>query len=511
MKFDLTFLNWLAHIADPKISISTLAQTEHEKSMLGLLISQLLRVADILNESPEKLDHLKGLSEQLTSHRHPETLATIYADLQDYFTRKQWLAVVIPSGADAESDAVLCDPEMLCFHVRANTKSSGLVFQFQDAPDTISALLNVHESLNPLLKDNINWPGVLIWIPGGDAIFLPIGSVDFFEIDIEARLQWLFSQLFSERTVDLGRLKIKYQQVFPEIFENEKKTLHILHLSDLYIGSRKTSFRLFQMQQCIRHLVEELGETGKIVPVISGNFMENPSENHFNQVHQFWDFLSGMGTEEPLLVFGNNDVRKDGNINENYRNAIGFQNSKITWYANEKLAIISVNTVVHGNLPQGAIGEEQLEAIEYEIERKQGSEAYTFVILLHHLPILHETQTPALQGFYNRILGEPIASANVIENADLLFDFVKKHSVTIFLHGHQQAPLIGKTDQQIPVLGCGRSIGKTSKFDGHTYFNFNIISLNRLTQKMSSRLLAVRMSKTGLASLERHEITWVKH
>ncbi len=508
IKFDLTVVNWLAFVADPSISISRLGYASNEKEMLKLFLTKLTEgvFSSSLIESRHVLDRMKILLSRLVAMDDEQSLEEFYVEIRQYLGKKQWIALIIPSGIELTLDDVLCDPELLGYLVRSTSNNQGLILQLEQAPDTTTILLDIHESLKTVLNKSIDWPGIFVWSPGGDSIFLPVSSVDFLEIDIEARVQWIFSKLFSGLTFDLGNLKLEYKREFPEAFENENKTINILHLSDLYIGNVEANLRISRLQQFIRCLVEELGETSKIIPVITGNFMKNPSEKHINKVRYFWEFLSGMGTEEPLLVFGNNDVRKDGNINENYRTAVGFQNNKVTWYEVEKIAIVSLNTVLHGNLEHGAIGEEQLEAIEYEIERKKDSDDYKFVILMHHLPISYQDQDQAIQPFYKKIAGESFVCTEAVEGADLLFDFANKHSITVLLHGHQQIPLVSQTELNVPVVGCGRTIGIKSQFDGSVYFSINIISVNGFNHMISSRLLAIRKPEAGFVEAKRHEV-----
>jgi len=507
MKFDLSVANWLACVADPSISIAKLGHAEKEKSMLKLLLNELTGdVFSLLNDSQVVLDDLKKLLDRLLNLSAEQTLEEFYIPVREYFLKKQWMALIIPSGLDPALDHILCDPELLGYLVNSTAKEQGLIFQLEEAPDNSSSLLDVHGVLGTALNDSINWPGILIWSPGGDSIFLPVSSVDCLEIDIEARVQWVFSKLFSQLSLDLGRFKAEYKQAFSEVFENLDKTVNILHLSDLDIGHNDACHRMLCVQDFIRSIVEGLGERSKSIPVITGNLMDNPSEKHLHQVRTFWEFISGMGTEEPLLVFGNNDVRKDGNINESYRNAVGFQNTKVTWYDEEKLAIISLNTVVHGNLPQGAIEEEQLDGIEYEIERKKTSGDYTFIILLHHLPINYGKQDSAMRFFHKRIVGESYAIRDTLEGVALLQRFVQKYSVSVFLHGHQQVPMLGQSEQGIPVIGCGRSVGNRSKTDDSVYFHINIISINLVSNKLSSRFLAIRKPENGLIEPKKHEM-----
>ena len=508
MKFDLTVANWLAFVADPSVSFSRLGYGQHEKKMLKLFLTKLIEGSfSSLHESKQVLDSMKILLERLNSNTNDvHVFEDCYEKIRQYLGKKQWIAVIIPSGNDQSVDNTLCDSELLGYLVKTRSNNRGLVLHLEQAPPALWSLLDVHGVMETALNKATTWPGVLIWSPGGNSIFLPVNSVDSLEIDVEARLQWIFSKLFSDFIFDLGRLKLEYSSEFPEAFENEDKTVHIIHLSDLNIGNDESCFRMSGIQSLIRSLVDELGQASKILPVITGNFMDNPSEKHINKVANFWEFLTGMGIEEPLLVFGNNDVRHDGNINDTYRNVVTFLNNRVTWHQEEKIAMISVNTVMHGNHEQGYVGKEQLAAIEYEIKRKQDSRQFKFVLLMHHLPVSHENIDPAVQSFYDKTASQPFATAKVIKDIDLLNEFIKKYSVSVLLHGHQHIPLITQTINNETVVGCGRTVGSKSQFDGNVYFSINIISINCFSHIISSRLLAIRQPEVGFVEPKRHEV-----
>jgi len=310
MKFNLELVNWLASVADPTISFSKLGYGSNEKTMIQLFLTKLTGTGfSSIEESPHVLDSMNILLNRLTSDKEEQVFDDCYTEIRQYLVKKQWIALIIPSGLDQSMDNTLCDRELLGYLVKASSNNRGVILQLEQAPETKMSLLDVHGVIRTALNKAIKWPGILIWSPGGDSVLLPVNSVGCLEIDIEARLQWTFSKLFSDPLFDLGRLKVEYKNEFPEVFENEDKIVNIIHLSDLGIGNDNSSFRMARVQQNIRELVEELGQVSKIVPVITGDFMDNPSEKHINKVASFWEFLRGMGTEEPLLVFGNHDVR----------------------------------------------------------------------------------------------------------------------------------------------------------------------------------------------------------
>jgi 3',5'-cyclic AMP phosphodiesterase CpdA len=210
--------------------------------------------------------------------------------------------------------------------------------------------------------------------------------------------------------------------------------------------------------------------------------------------------------EEPLFVLGENDVRKDGHLNESYRNAVGFPVTKVIWYDKEKLGLICIDSVMNGKLERGSIDVDQLSDIEYEIERKNNFEDYKLVMILHHHPISHMSQDKATQSFYEKIIGAPVTNIEALEGSAILLDFVKQHSVSAILHGKGHIPQISKIGKNVSVVGCGSSIGNTSQADGSVYFSINLLSINEATHKISARLLANRKPGNGLTESKWHEI-----
>ncbi len=507
MKLDLKTINLLAQLADPSYSLACLGQDSEDKNRLAVLLQYLLESASILNETQEHINRLRTWSRLLQSEEKEIELINLYHAVRQYILRKQWLAVIIPSATDQETKHFFADPDLLRFNIRADAKSSGIVLHLQQVPAHTSTLLHTHNTLTPLINDSLDWPGLLIIIPGSDSVFLPLSSPDALEFDLEARLQWLFNHLLNSQTPDTGVIKTRFSDAFPEVFSQRPKTFHILHLSNIFLGKRSTAFRLQRLKHCIRSLIEELGEDNTIQPVITGNLLASPSEEHIEITRSFWQFLSSMGTQPPLFSFGSCDVRQDGNINDNYRTAIEFQNAKVSWFDAENIAIINLNTVVNGNQQHGSIGAEQIEIIDYEIKRKQTNQDFKFIILMHHSPVTNPSYRQHNKDFYQKISGPQTEAGQAnLENSQLLSTLIEQYPVIALLHSHPQEPCISSLKPSIPAIGCGHSIGIQSQMDGQIYFSINSLSINTETNKLSTRLYAVKMPQTENAGHIKHTI-----
>ncbi|QPK61916.1 metallophosphoesterase [Methylomonas sp. LL1] len=500
----LAFANWLAQIIDPMFNVATLDRGASARNMAALLLNKFIAIPNSNYVTEDFSKHLLELDLDGESPVDDE----FYSKLRAMIGQKQWLAVIIPSGIDVETDKVLCDPHLLEYLLKSGLNHRGVVIALDEAPQETTAILNIHPTLRTALNEAISWPGILVGVPGGDSVFFPLSSPGGMELDIDARLIWLFSRLNGEPDIHMGKLKIAYRAEFPEVFEHESACINILHLSDFNIGSKSANFRTQRVQDFLRSLIEELGENAKTVPVVTGNLMEGPGEQHMNAVRSFWTFLAQLGVEEPLLVLGSSDVRKDGNINENYLTAIGFPMAKVIWYDAEKIGLICVNSVVQGNLTNGSVNRSQLDEIEYELARKKNAKDFKLIAILHHHPIPHQKIHPQTDLFYAQIIGTDFKPTMPLEDADLFLGFLQKNSVCMVLHGHHHIPCFSVNEQNIPVIGCGSSIGHMSNTDGSIYFSVNIITINTITEKMSCRFFAYRKPEGGIIEPKWHEILY---
>lgn len=499
----LDFVNWLVQISDRKINIASFDQNTNCRAMAELLVKK------IRGSNDSNVENLGLINKSASLNGEASFNDTIYHRLREFIGQKQWVGIIIPSGINHEIDEILCDPNLLHYLLESDMSDKGLIIQLDESPKATSTLFNIHPIVITALNEAINWPGILLVVPGDDSVFLPLSSLNSVEIDIEARLMWLLSTLNNGSNIELGKLRISYRNKFPEVFEHEKSTINILHLSGLHIGSKRAKFRMPRIQQFIRLLIEKIGETTKTVPVITGNLMDTPSEQNINAVRSFWSFLTDLGIEEPLLVLGDNDVRKDGNVNENYLTAIGFPLTKIIWHDEQRLGIICINTVLQGNLLNGSVSHQQLAEIEHELSRKNNSSDFKLIAILHHHPVAHEMINVNTDKLYKQLEQSDFGTTIALENADLLTDFVKRNSVAAILHGHSRIPLFSLMEQNIPVVGCGDSIGFISDNDRSVYFSVNIVTFNILARRIACRFLIYRKPEGGLNKAKWHEIVYL--
>jgi len=266
-----------------------------------------------------------------------------------------------------------------------------------------------------------------------------------------------------------------------------------------------------RVQQLVRNIVEELGDSSKVVPIVTGDLMDSPDDKHLNIVRSFLDFLNGLGTDEPVIVLGNHDVRKDGYLNENYKTAFNLPNSRAVWFDEEQTGLLCVNSVTGGKLARGYVGEAQLMDLGSEIDRKRNNNEFTLLAMLHHHPVEVSYPEWYLRPFYERMLGSKFEKTDQLEDADLFLEFINQRKIASIIHGHKHIPQLTKTSSGTPVFGCGSTVGKVATTDVGTYMSMNIISVNNSTNTVSGRLLAERIPGGGLVEERRHEMVMRKN
>jgi len=418
---------------------------------------------------------------------------------------RSWTALIVPSGRDYDVDSYLCSFEFLRRLVYIRPEDPGLILQLSEPPREIVTLTDVFPAFRAALADSVNWPGVLLWTRTGDSVFLPFHSQSIREI--EARAHWIFSHLATAIGVDLELLRDQYRTEFSQR-RSKRSTLHVIHISDVHIGSREANLRLDRVQQLILNLVRELDDGSRIVPIVSGDLMDSPDEANLGGVKAFLRFVSTLGTEEPITLLGNHDVRQDGYLGDNFKIVMGLSNStcRVAWYEEPRVAIACFNSVMAGKLARGYIGEGQFGYIGGEIDSRRDWQDYILLSTLHHHPIPVELPDWYARPFYERILGRWYENSDSLEDADQFLRFSAKRGVTAILHGHKHIPRLDRCPgSNIPVVGCGSTVGKISTEDRTTYMSINVLTIDTSTQQMSARLLAERIQGEGLSEERRHE------
>jgi hypothetical protein len=508
LRFDLQTVNWIAYLTVPGSVIPPFRDDWTEQEAIQLFLS---RLRDEYLSSPETESsfrrRLNAYLDRSSSFSNSAFRRKLLDDLRAYFRNRSWTALIVPSGQDTDSDRFLCSKEFLRELVQIRPDDPGLILQPEEAPQEYFTMMDVFPAFRTALAKCADWPGILLWTRAADSMFLPLPTMS--KSKLEAAARWIFSHLASSIGIDLELLEIQYRREFPEVADSSGATIHFVQLSDLHLGCREADQRLPRVQQLIRNIIDELGNESQIVPVVSGDLMDSPNRRFLDKVRAFMDFLGGLGTKEPVIILGNHDVRKWGFLRENYKTPMSLPTnpSHVEWFDDLRVGLVCFNSVVSGRLATGFIGEEQLLDRANEIERKKDWREYTLLAALHHHPISIEVPSWYVRPFYERILGDQFEKTEALEDAESFIKFAEQRRMSAILHGHKHIPHISKTPNvEIPIYGCGSTVGKVSTYDGGTYMSVNVISLNVSTRHLSGRLLAERIPGGGLVEEKRHEV-----
>ena len=307
--------------------------------------------------------------------------------------------------------------------------------------------------------------------------------------------------------VDLEQLGVLYHNEFishkPRVNE-----VTIIHLSDLHIGSEKSSLRLPRLMQLVRNVIKEVGKNKAFVIAVSGDLVDNPDERNLNEVRLFLDGLANLTDEALITCLGNHDVRKDGYLAEDRKIAMRFPSTggAVRTFCDDRFGVVSFNSVVKGRLATGFIGEQQMADIANELDRTEKLKDTRFIGMVHHHPVPVAVPDWYARPFYEKLLAGAFEKTDALEDADDFLEFVENRGFGCVIHGHKHIPHIGKSKGGVPIYGCGSSVGKVDTIDKRPYMSLNLISYNLDNNRLSARLLGERVAGGGLVEDQRTEI-----
>lgn len=496
-RFSIEHANWLAHVLQPTGATPNLENEFEQRETLRAFINSFSKNFYSSRHVRSEVDYFL--------YRHADSPEQIsLQNLREFFRNTPWISLLLPCGDDSESDRLLTNPELLERLVRIRPDDPGLILQLEESAEYGIALSNVFPAFRVALSEVTRWPGTLIWTRDGDAIFLEITRQTN---QIWERLEWIFSHLATQMgSPDLELLKRQFVREFGD-GSAATSALKIIHLSDLHLGSAIARRRTSRVQSILESVVAELGDAAPIIPLITGDLMDSPSEENLGDVRSFLGFLHGLGLEQPIVLLGNHDVRKDGWLNPKLSQAVNISRSPVVWIEDQHVAIACFNSVNAGRLARGFIGEQEFTHVGEALD--QGSkdrENFTVLAALHHHPIPVEIPSWYRQKWYERFLGGKFEKTEALEDATVFLEWLKVRGIQAVFHGHKHIPRFDKYEG-IAVVGCGSTFGMVdNSTEGQTYMSLNVITVDRARSMLGCRLRAERIPGAGLESVSSHEL-----
>lgn len=511
--FDLATVNWLAHLLQPGGHIPRRPAFD-ERDSLEMFLSQLPERFFSSRGNEDKVRRIAEAARAQLSRIPPgqEIPLELLESLQKLLSSHPWIGMIVPSMKNVELDRFLASPGFLRDLVyEENWPDDGLIMQPRDLGDHPQALLDVFPPFQTALNAMTRWPGLLFWRPNKDSVFLPFARKT--EAAVRECAGWALSNLKISRFHGLKAFEAEYFRRFPEARATAASITTLLHISDLHIGSTAAATSLPRLQQLLRDQIREIPNGQKVVLVISGDLIDDPKDEYYNSARQFLDAARDLTEEPPILVLGNHDVRTDGYLSENLRNAIKLPTDRVRWFDDQRLGLVCFNSVVGGRLAAGKIGPEQFADVGNEIDRKRDWRDHTLVGVLHHHPLPVDNPAWYAMPFYERIFGRFFEKTDQLEDAADFGDFVRQRRFAAVLHGHKHIPRVASIQGPPPiaVLGCGSSVGKVPTNDGRIFLSLNRIDINHQTGSLSCRLMAERTLGAGVSQWDQWESHEILH
>lgn len=526
LRLNLQHASWLAYLLAPDRAIppaSLLGEdAKHASQVFAHFISQLetgfMSGRGDEKRWAQKLQRLYGAAEAF-QRGHPEEIEYAVRELREFLGDRAWTALILPSGRNPDFDRRMCSREYLRSLVDVRPEDAGLILQLEEPPTDEFVLSGLFPAFRTALSAANEWPGILIWRPvqslslglarrtiqrAEEAMFFPVHeSPQMLE---ESR--WLV-----DRLADLGRHPLRFlAEVYRRRFDftlprySEETTL--IHLSDIHAGSPQAQLRLPRLPALVKKIQAEGGRSRRYLIVVSGDLMDTPNEENIATVRGFMDQLADLSTEPLITCWGNHDVRKGGIWKEDLRAVRALLNDgpPVQRFCGGRLGVVIFDSVRDGYWARGFVGNQQLVDLGTRLDRKGNYDAASLIGVLHHHPV--QVQIPAYYKppFYERWLGRHAHKTDRLKDADQFNQFVEERNFGCVLHGHKHIPHISKTPGNVPVYGCGSSVGKLETVDGSPYVSVNVVSFEPNTRRLTVRLLAERIDGGGLREMDRAEI-----
>ena len=522
-RFNLQSANWISYVLDRRNRIPDIADPNLVKDALIVFLGNLIDGLYFHRRSGAKIAEKAARMRTTVRERPGNHYDDIVMELRDIFSKREWTAVLIPSGVQGSSAAdPLLTSKAFLSKVSATIKSDPhLILQLNEAPENDSAITYVYPPFHSALSKSTRWPGVLLWRRSDEPLFFPLPAEK-----AEHAVHWIFSGAHDLANAPGHLLTRHYMDAFPSCGIHASSRLTLLHLSDTHIGSKKSIERIVRVKEFLKnYMIGNRGDSS-VVFLLSGDIMQTPDEGNVICANDFFDFLKDLqpAGRDPIFVPGNHDVRAKGVLGSRPASpslAPAFD-ARIEWIPDHSVGILCWNSADAGRMARGKITREQYRAIEERLRPlPRGTTRPILIALLHHHPMQLHRIDPEMRRFHMRTLGSSFRNfiGFAYEHMDRLADaqefirFCDSHGVKAILHGHKHIPIAGRIpdhllkNRSIHVFGCGSSVGKNTYFY-RKLFNVDYeISLNEIvldfrTRILSGRLIAETQYDKGLATIK---------
>jgi len=525
-RFNLQSANWICYVLDRRNQIPDIADPNLVRDtlivFLGNLIDGLYFDAESNAKIIEKAVQMRKTVRARPHHRYDD----IVMDLRDIFSKREWTAVLIPSGFQEYDsvDQLLTSKIFLSKLGRTIKTDPHLILHLNEAPPRKDfAITDVYPPFHSALSKSTRWPGILLWRKIDEPLFFPLPAEK-----PEDAVQWIFSRGDDLANSPGHLLTHHYLEAFPSCRIHAGSRLTLLHMSDTHIGCKQSIERITRVKDLLKDYIKRNQGDSSVVFLLSGDIMQSPDENNVICANDFHDYLKDLhpAGKDPIFVLGNHDVRMKGVLRNRAASSslVPATNARIEWIPDHPVGILCWNSADGGRMARGKITGEQYRTIEERLNPfPDGKTNPVLISLLHHHPLQFRRIDPEMRRFHMKTLGASMRKyisfayehMDGLTNAQEFVRFCDSHGVKVILHGHKHIPIAGKIPEHLlenrPILifGCGSAVGKNTYlyrklFDVDYEISLNEIVLDFQTRLLSGRLMAETHYDKGLATMKTH-------
>ena len=524
-RFNLQSSNWISYVLDRRNHIPDIADPNLVRDTLLVFLGNLIGGLYFHGRSNakivEKAIQMRATVRERPRHRYDD----IVMDLRDIFSKREWTAVLIPSGfQESHSADHLLTSKIFLSKLSGTIKADPhLILQLNEAPRKDSAITYVYPPFHSALSKSTRWPGILLWRRSDEPLFFPLPAEK-----PEDTIHWIFSGVDDLADTPGHLLTRHYLDAFPCCRIHAGSRLTLLQLSDTHIGSKKSIERIIRVKDFLKdYMIRNRGDSS-VVFLLSGDIMQTPDDGNVICANDLYDYLKDLqpSGQDPIFVPGNHDVRAKGVLRSRPTSSslVPAFHTRIEWIPDHPVGILCWNSADAGRMARGKITTEQYRTIEERLNPSPGGNTSPILIsLLHHHPMQLHRIDPEMRRFHMKTLGASFRKfigfayehMDRLEDAQEFIRFCDTHGVKVILHGHKHIPIAGKIpdhlleNRPILIFGCGSSVGKNTYmyrklFNVDYEISLNEIVLDFQTRLLSGRLMAETQCDKGLATMKTH-------